>query len=229
MGKYLWCEDSGSGYLFWCAVCNALFPEIKVETKKTNTGLRKPAGKITSDGNTYYILMDSATDNPDVLRENLQLNKVVKGKANVRIIKLHSFEFALLSFDLLEQWIFAEKDHLRDKRQKYLDARALLIKIQLTLGEGTDLEKLKNLTGQSDNKNTEQIAAKILFEITRNTGFETSKGKLGRCFVNNCCEWDERQKDDICGLDDNRISANKKAELLVNRSILKDAFDRAGL
>ena len=229
MKKFLWCEDSGSGYLFWCALCKALYPEITVETKKTNTGLRKAADSITSDGNIYYILMDFAVDNPDVLRESIQLTKVVNGKENVQIIRLHSFEFALLSFDLLEQWVFAEKDELKDKRQNFLDARVLLIKLQSSFGEGSDLEELKNLIDQTENKNTEQIAAKILFGITRNTGFETNKGKLGRCFVNNCCEWSERQKDDICGLDDTRISANKKAELLVSRSILRDAFERVGL
>jgi hypothetical protein len=37
--------------------------------------------------------------------------------------------------------------------------------------------------------NTEQLSAKRLLEITRNTGFETTKGKLGDCFIVDQCEW----------------------------------------
>ena len=100
MSKYLWCEDSGSGYQFWHTLCRYLYPDITVESKKNNSRLRAAVGQIEDDGNEYYILMDAAADNPDVLRENQAMRKNAAGKANVHLILIHSFEFVLLSFRL---------------------------------------------------------------------------------------------------------------------------------
>ena len=108
MSKYLWCEDSGSGYLFWRTLCGYLYPDVMVETKGNNSRLRAAVGQIKNDGNEYYILMDDAADNPDVIRETNALRKNAEGKSNVSLILVHSFEFALLSFRFLEQWVFAD-------------------------------------------------------------------------------------------------------------------------
>lgn len=229
MRKFLWCEDSKSGYHFWHAVFGVLFPDFTVETKGSNTRLRKAAEKITADGNEYYLIMDAALDNPDVLRETKRLNACIAGKSNVRAIRLHSFEYALLSFELLEQWIFAPGDPLRDKRQALLNARKLFIRLFSSGGNGADLQAFREAFDAYESKNSEQIAAKLLFEITRNTGFETGKTRLGDCFILSCCERDGRQSDDHCGLDAHRISADEKAKLLVERSVLKEAFEGAGL
>lgn len=225
MSKYLWCEDSKSGYQFLCAIFHELFPDIVVESKGSNTGLRKAARKIDSDGNHYYILMDAAMDNPDVVRETMQLKKETAGKENIHIIPLHSFEFALLSFELLEQWVFAETDDLKDQRQEQLKARAVFVKAITSEMTVDDLAAFRDAFEGYKSKNSEQIAARLLFEITRNTGFETDKSKIGKCFINNCCEWESRQEDDICGLDDRRISAGEKARILVARSVLGRAFE----
>ena len=69
MARYLWCEDSKSGYQFWKTIIGKIYPDIIVETKRGNTRLRKSVERIDNDGNQYYIVMDSAIDNPDVLRE----------------------------------------------------------------------------------------------------------------------------------------------------------------
>ena len=69
----------------------------------------------------------------------------------------------------------------------------------------------------------------MLFNITRNTGFETDKSKVGQCFINSCCDWIERQTDDICGLDNDRLSADEKMDQILVRSVLQDAFMEAGL
>lgn len=229
MSKLLWCEDSGSGYQFWSAIGKELFPEIHIETKGNNTNLRKAASKIAADGNQYFILMDTPIDNPDVLREAKGLKRAVSGKNNVYIIHLHSFEYALLSFDLLDQWVFAEEDALKEKRKSWLLLRTLFLKLISTGGDEADLVDFKKWLEGFRNKNSEQIAAKLLYEITRNTGFETDKSKLGECFVVSCCEWDARQDDDICGLDPNRIDSHEKARLLVEHSALKKAFEEGGL
>jgi len=55
-------------------------------------------------------MVDHAIDNADVLRELRRLYRLAEDKSNITIIKIFSFEFILLSFSLLEQWVFAEKD-----------------------------------------------------------------------------------------------------------------------
>ena len=92
-----------------------------------------------------------------------------------------------------------------------------------------DLAGFKNLYNFPENKNQEKIAAKLLFEITRNTGFETNKSKVGECFINNCCEWNDRQLDDICGLDSSKLIISDKMEQLIKNSVLRTAFEEAGL
>ena len=229
MSKYLWCEDSKSGYQFWRAIFGELFPDVVVETKGSNTGLWRAAHASLSDKDQYYIVMDSAVDNPDVLREMKRLTTEVSEKDNVRMIRLHSFEYALLSFRLLEQWVFAEEDNLKDSRQDLLKSRELFVSCVSSMTDGASLQAFREAFDSYENKNSEQIAAKLLYEITRNTGFETNKTKLGECFVNTCCEWEERQDDDICGLDADRISSAEKAKLLVEHSVINEALKGVGL
>lgn len=229
MSNYVWCEDSGSGYQFWNVMFKSLYPDFIVETKINNTRLNKAVNQIEDDGNVFYILIDSAVDNPDVLREITRLNKTISGKNNVKVISIHSFEFALLSFEMLEKWVFAEHDDLKDKRSQLLDARKTYIELITNGGTAEELNVFKTKYCFSDKKNQEQLAAEILFNITRNTGFETDKSKVGQCFINSCCDWDERQTDDICGLDNDRLSADEKMDQILVRSVLQDAFMEAGL
>ena len=77
--------------------------------------------------------------------------------------------------------------------------------------------------------NIEQLSAKLLFDLTRNTGFEVSKGTLGECWIKSCCEWDERQEDDICGLDYDRLSVFDKMKRIYVGSSLKLQIPKVGL
>ena len=65
--------------------------------------------------------------------------------------------------------------------------------------------------------------------VQRNYYMGAGGTHLGDCFINTCCEWLGRKSDDICGLDSHRISAGEKARLLVDYSVLKEAFERVGL
>lgn len=228
MSTYVWCEDRGSGYRFWKELFGALYPEFSVESKGNNSKLRKAAERLEEDGNAYYILMDIVADNPDVVREATRLKKCVFGKKNVHIIKVHSFEFSLLSFEKLEQWVFAAEDALKAERANLLQARRLLVKLN-SEATAEDLQAIRSLTADLHFDNSEQLAADLLYYITRNTGFATGKDSLGECFINNCCEWTARQPDDICGLDEERPSADNKKQQLVGFSLLKQAFEEAGL
>ena len=229
MKKYLWCEDSGAGYQFWKAIFKETYPDIVVISKKGNTGLRKATKGISDDGNHYYIVIDSALDNPDVLRETRRLYENAKDKRNVSIITIHSFEFALLSFDCLDSWVFAEEDELKEKRKDLLADIKTFVELIMSGGDAEKLSGLKDILMKYNKNNNEQLASKLLYEITRNTGFETDKGELGNCFVIDCCDWHERKEDDICGLDNKRITAKEKANILIEHSVLKAAFRKAGL
>lgn len=191
--------------------------------------MRKAVDKISADDNESFILLDMAVDNPDVLREARKLKSIIQDKNNVYIISIHSFEFVLLSFNKLEQWVFAEVDELKEKRQDIIEAKNIFVDIILYGGDYSKLSKLKDGLAYSQNYNTEKLAAKLLYDITRNTGFETDKGSLGECFTVNCCEWSNRQDDDICGLDEMRLTAYDKARTIVEESVLQDAFLTGGI
>lgn len=229
LNKYVWCEDTGSGFDFWKAVFNTLYEDFIVETKKNNSELCRAVSKLRDEENRYYILMDNAVDNQEVLRETQRLHSVVKGKQNVSVIKIHSFEFVLLSFQRLYDWVFAEQDELKEKRKGLLELANKLVDIICNGGDIKKLSSAREALNYSDSLNTEQLSAKLLFDITRNTGFETTKGKLGDCFIVDCCDWEARGDDDICGLDQSRISGRSKIKEVFENSVLKDSFTKAGL
>lgn len=229
MSTYVWCEDSDSGYAFWNTVFKIMYPEFIVETKNSNTRLNKAIRQISDDNNLYYVIVDTVLDNQDVLRELERLKRSIIGKNNIKVIKIHSFEFSLLSFEFLEKWVFAENDDLKEQRKDKLEAREKLVKLISDGGTADELSLFKSMYQYQSKMNTEKIAAKLLTEITRNTGFETNKKQVGFCFVNSCCEWDDRQENDLCGLDDKRLSVSEKIEQMVNHSILQAAFQEVGL
>ena len=224
MSRFVLCEDSRAGYVFWKTLFRTLYPDIILDSKRNNSELRKSVENLDSISDQYFIIMDLALDNPDVLREYKRLTKIISAKDNIKLIKLHSFEFALLSFENLENWVFAEEDELRDKRKDLLEARNLFIKIVNEGGSNDDLKKLQTLLDVKGLKNNEKTASKILFELTRNTGFETDKSKIGPCFITDCCNWNDRQDDDICGLDLSRPDLKDKMEKIVKQSALYSAF-----
>ena len=80
-----------------------------------------------------------------------------------------------------------------------------------------------------DNHNIEQLSAKLLFDLTRNTGFIVSKSDLGECWQQNCCEWTRRQEDDICGLDHTKLTLNQKMKHIYLGTSLQNEFKNVGL
>jgi len=229
LSTYVWCEDTGSGFEFWKRVFGVLYKKYTVESKRNNTELCKAVSKITEEGNRYYILLDSAIDNPEVLRETQRLYSAMKNKESVSLIKIHSFEFVLLSFKMLVDWVFAEQDELKEKRTGLLDLKDILVDVINNGGDVAKLKAMKAALSISETLNTEQLSAKLLFEITRNTGFETTKGRLGACFTVDCCEWADRMPDDICGLDGAGTTADQKIFEIYENSVLKESFAKAGL
>ena len=166
---------------------------------------------------------------PDFITETQLNNSRLAKKAGKITIKVHSFEFTLLSFEYLENWVFSEDDELKERRSNYIAAKNSFIKLVNTGDNADELNKFRSVYDFSDKYNTEKIAAKLLYEITRNTGFETDKSKIGKCFINSCCEWSDREDDDACGLDNSRLNANEKMKEITYHSILNAAFKEANL
>ena len=168
-------------------------------------------------------------DNNDALREAQRVKKIANNKKNVIAVKIHSFEYILLSFEMFVDWVFAKEDKLKNDREGLLKARKLLLRMVSERIEASEQEELFKLASKGVAKNSEYIAASLLENITKNTGFATTKSKLGDCFVEDCCSMSERQPDDICGLDDNRLDAKTKRNMLVEHSVLRASFSEVGL
>ena len=228
MGKTVWCEDSGSGYEFWKLIFRGIDKDITVESKKNISELVKAVKKLENTVNNYYIIADYAIDNPDVLRELNRLKSYSEGKENIKVLHFHSFEYILLSMDFLIDWIYALDDDLKEKRQEYIDYRRTFLDIDL-YNNADNLEELKSLENGLECSNSEQIAAKLLSKLTKNTGFETDKKKLGVCFKDSCCGYAERTQEDLCGLDNNRKTIEEKIEVYIENSMIKSEFQKVGL
>ena len=94
------------------------------------------------------------------------------------------FEYILLEFDKLIKWIYAPDDEFLVKRIKAIRARELLVKsIQSETFDYKTIQEIIKYDNHLDNHNIEQLSAKLLFDLTRNTGFEVSKGMIGKCWI----------------------------------------------
>lgn len=231
MKTYLWCEDTRSGFEFWKYLMQVKSQECIVEGKNGISGLRRDVARISNSTDRYYLVVDYAIDNPDVLREVNAITRAVRGKPNITLVKIPCFEYILLSFALLDKWVFAEQDDLREKRKPLLKIKNEIVKM---IEEGTDSPDSDGSSAANDylnenSYNIEQALSRLLYEITCNTGFETNKSKLGECFYINCCDWTRRADDDICGLDESRISAYEKTELIIKNSVLSSISELEGL
>lgn len=92
-----------------------------------------------------------------------------------------------------------------------------------------DIQEIVEYDRNLKEHNIEQLAAKLLFDLTRNTGFEVSKGMIGECWIKSCCEWEGRQENDICGLDNGRLSLSDKMKEIYKGTCLKEQLPKAGL
>ena len=162
--------------------------------------------------------------------EQKRLKKSVNGKKNVFLLDIICFEYILLEFQELIEWIYAPEDEFLEKRAGTIAARHKLVEaLQDDDFNYKGIHEIIEYDKNIKEHNIEQLSAKLLFDLTRNTGFEVSKGVLGECWIKSCCEWKERQEDDICGLDHNRLSVFDKMKQIYVGSALKLQFPKVGL
>lgn len=232
MKTYLWIEDrkNKSGYIFWQTILGQLCPEIVLESKQNNSELVKAVKALEDSENRYIVVFDNSFDNLQVAMEQKLLRKYASDKSNVVLMDIICFEYILLEFKNLVEWIYAPDDEFLVKRKKAIVAREKLVKsIQSGEINYKDIREIIEYNENVDNYNVEQLSARILFDLTRNTGFEVSKGSVGECWIKSCCEWEERMPDDICGLDVSRLPVKEKMKRICKGTSLLKQFQNMGL
>lgn len=164
---------------------------------------------------------------PEVIVEskmnNRELVKAVKGLSDKEKRYIIAFDN---SFDNVQIY----EDEFKEKRAGAIIAREKLVEM-IQSGELNykAIQEVLDYDNNVEDHNIEQLSANLLFDITRNTGFEVSKGKIGECWTQGCCEWTGRQEDDICGLDDARLSLTDKMRSVYSGTSLCDEFANIGL
>lgn len=229
---YLWIEDrkGKSSYVFWKTFMGQLCPEIVVESKKNNSELVKAVKALGDNENRYIVLFDNSFDNLQVAMEQKLLKEYASKKKNVILLDIICFEYLLLEFKSLIEWIYAPEDEFLIKRKQAIAARETLVRsIQSGEFNYKDMREILEYCENIEKYNIEQLSFKILFDLTRNTGFEISKGKVGECWIKSCCEWSERMPDDICGLDHSRLKLHEKMKQIYKETSLLEQFQHIGL
>jgi hypothetical protein len=207
-----------------------LYPEVLVESKKNNSELVKAVKGLEDTENRYIIVFDNSFDNPQVAMEQKILRQYADKKDNVLMMDIICFEYLLLEFKDLISWIYAPDDDFLTKRIKAITAREKLVRmIEADELNYKDIKEIIDYNDSVDRYNIEQLSAKILFDLTRNTGFEVSKGSIGECWTKSCCEWKNRMEDDICGLDNRRLSVNEKMKQIYKGTCLVTQLQNVGL
>lgn len=229
---YLWIEDriGKASYMFWTTFMHEICPNVIVESKTNNQELVKSVKGLADKENRYVIAFDNSFDNVQIYMEQKILKEAAAIRDNVFLLNLICFEYTLLEFDKLIDWIYAPEDEFREKRADTIAAREQLVQM-IKSGEMNykAIQEIMNYNNNLTDHNIEQLSAKLLLDLTRNTGFEVSKGTLGECWKQNCCEWVGRQEDDICGLDHTKLALKDKMKSIYLGTSLYGEFENIGL
>ena len=229
---FLWIKDrkEKSRYTFWKTLMGQLAPNVIVESKTNNSELVKAVINLKDEHNKYIIIFDNSFDNLQVAMEQKRLKECADKKDNVYLIDIICFEYIILEFADLLNWVYAPDDIFFIKRENAIFARKKLIE---SIDSGnmnySGIKEIIQYDGKVAEHNVEQLAAKILYDLTRNTGFEISKGKMGECWTVSCCEWKSREDSDVCGLDFNRMTIFEKMQRIYERTCLKEQLGKVGL
>lgn len=126
---FLWIEDrkEKAGFIFWKRLLQQLCPDIKVESKTNNSELVKAVRNLKDTENRYIIVLDNSFDNLQVALEQKRLREYVEEKNNVALMNIVCFEYILLEFRKLIDWIYAPEDEFRIKRAGVIAAREKIL------------------------------------------------------------------------------------------------------
>lgn len=116
---FLWIEDrkGKSGYTFWKTLMGQLAPNVIVESKTNNSELVKAVINLKDKHNKYIIIFDNSFDNLQVAMEQKRLKECADKKKNVCLIDIICFEYIILEFVDLLNWVYAPDDVFFSKRK----------------------------------------------------------------------------------------------------------------
>ncbi|MCR2047083.1 hypothetical protein NSB25_07310 [Acetatifactor muris] len=117
---FLWIEDrkGKASYLFWSSLLKQICPDVEVESKKNSSELVKAVKNLENTDNRYLIVLDNSFDNLHVVMEQKLLKQYADEKENVVLMDIICFEYILLEFRNLIDWIYAADDEFREKGQE---------------------------------------------------------------------------------------------------------------
>lgn len=241
---YLCTEDSGSGRKFWELICENLFNGIAkvadipgVSNDGVGFGnLMQYILNIKDIDNVYIVILDNPVDTNDdehIFTEFIEsLNE--KNMPNIKIMPFISFEWMFLSLDFFMDWVYEKDDYFYKLRKEFVKCRQDLVNLNANaeLFRYRELESMQFLMQKHPKRKTfEKLCKALLLEITKNTGFEVRDGydKLGQCWYINCCDYENKQDDDVCGLSSVYPSGRLKLYQILENSGLEDRLSDTGL
>lgn len=126
---FLWIEDrkGKASYIFWKSLLKQLCPNVHVESKKNNSELVKAVKNLEDMENRYVIVFDNSFDNLQVTMEQKLLKQYADKKENIVLLDIICFEYVLLEFKNLINWIYAPDDDFLKKRAGVIAARSKLV------------------------------------------------------------------------------------------------------
>lgn len=223
---YIVCEDSKMGYDLWRAVNKYLLNgEAKVVTSFGITNMVSTIKQLSlKNSDKLFCAIDMIQDEESFkvlywLDENMS-----DIGCEYRTTNYSCVEDVFISFEYLDKWITT----LSLKDREMLNIARTIVKNRNSVSYNNSLLKNSVLRSYYPTVSTdEQMSAKIIYDITRSTGFVVSKSRLGRCWTVQCkCErqYPEYCKAKNCGVFyynlNDWLTSEGKIRVLWNKSIL---------
>lgn len=148
----------------------------------------------------YYIFLDTVFDNKSVVKYMIRLENICKKHVNVINAKLLSFEYLILKFVDLSNWIktyrnnklyveaITVREHFiacMDNKTSWRKDKSIVEFIyklcSIDLKNGHNIDKIHNLT-------SERVATLLLSTLTGGgpLGFQVTKTTFGKCWTCDC-------------------------------------------
>jgi len=105
-------EDSTSGFDFWKFICNNVYKNAIVEKMSGSGNIVNRIRNLTDYNTPYVVVLDYAFDNLSVTDDiEIIVSEIERKKLkNVSLLKIISFEWILLTFDFLEDWVSHQRN-----------------------------------------------------------------------------------------------------------------------
>ena len=239
MNKFLiWHEDGEVSCTtqFWKFIIKNCSGSINIDAigKSGNHRLVSEVKNLVSseigDGEYYIIFHDAAFDNPAVQSEHSKLVKITEQFNNIYVSDLVCFEYLMLKFSKIDEWLKPIEENEKFKRLLELRERVIYIvenqyrwtedkevleyvldKVSYIKDDEKRIKKLFNIS-------IEGVVTYLIQDISKLSGgnFTVEKKQLGKCWTSRCC-WNSENE---CSLLNRKglMTAQDKAEVLLDET-----------